>query len=49
MKKNIVWRLLVNIILYCAIAIALYCLYSPLNSDPNNKTRSAIHFVYQQF
>lgn len=49
MKKRIIRKVLINIILYTAIAIALYYLYSPLNNDPNNKTHSAIHFVYQQF
>ena len=42
-------KFLTNLILYVAIALAIYYLYSPLNDHPNNLTRSAISFVYQQF
>jgi len=46
--KNIK-KALVKIILFSAVAIVLYVLYSPFNKHPNNKTGSSIQFVYQQF
>ncbi|MGD0710006.1 MAG: hypothetical protein ABR968_02380 [Bacteroidales bacterium] len=49
MNRIITKRLFINIILYIAIALAIYWLYSPLNNDPNNKTSSSVHFVYQKF
>jgi hypothetical protein len=42
-------RFLGNLILYSGIALALYVLYAPGNKHVNNKTHSAIQFVYQQF
>lgn len=47
--KDIRNRFLINLVLYLVIAFAIYYLYSPLNDHPNNLTRSAISFVYQQF
>jgi hypothetical protein len=38
-----------NLLVFTAIAFALYYLYSPLNKHPNNNTRSSAAFVYQQF
>jgi hypothetical protein len=49
MKRITVKKFVINVLLYCAIAIALYYLYSPLNNNPKNKTGSTIQFVYQQF
>jgi hypothetical protein len=42
-------RFLFNTTMYIAIVFALYYLYSPFNHHSNNKTHSAIQFVYQQF
>lgn len=36
-------------LLYVCMSLALFYLYSPQNKHPENKTRSAIQFVYQQF
>jgi len=47
--KKIIKRFFINIILYSAIALTIYWLYSPLNHHAGNATRSAIQFVYQQF
>lgn len=47
--KHTLKQFLINLMLYVAIALAIYYLYSPLNEHPNNMTRSAISFVYQQF
>jgi hypothetical protein len=49
MKINNPQRFFINIVLYAAMALTIYFLYSPLNKNPNNKTSSAIQFVYQQF
>ncbi len=49
MKKVTIKKFLIHAVLYAGIAIAIYYLYSPLNNHPNNKTGSAIHFVYQKF
>jgi len=49
MKINSTKKVFINIILYTVIAVAIYYLYAPLNKNANNKTSSAIQFVYQQF
>jgi len=49
MKTQNIKTFFLNALLYGAIAIVLYLLYSPLNDDPANKTSSSIQFVYQQF
>ena len=49
MKPVSVKRFLVNLVLYFFIAGSLYFLYGPSNKHPNNKTCSAVQFVYQQF
>ncbi|HRH02918.1 MAG TPA: hypothetical protein PLI68_05645 [Bacteroidia bacterium] len=36
-------------LLYVSMSLALFYLYSPMNKHPENKTISAIQFVYQQF
>lgn len=48
MKKTFI-KTVLNIVLYTAIGVMMYFLYSPLNPHPNNKTSSSITFVYQQF
>jgi len=48
MKKNAV-RFVLNLLLYLCIALSVYFLYNPLNRHPNNKTRSSVQFIYQQF
>lgn len=47
--KQSLKQFFINLVLYVVIAVAIYYLYSPLNDHPNNLTRSAISFVYQQF
>lgn len=47
--KHTVKQFLINLVLYAVIALAIYYLYVPLNTHPNNQTRSAVSFVYQQF
>jgi hypothetical protein len=49
MKKTLFLRFLINSMIYLVIALAIYYLYSPLNHHPDNRTRSAVQFVYQQF
>lgn len=49
MKTKEIKTFFLNAVLYSAIAVLLYLLYSPLNDDPANKTSSSIQFVYQQF
>lgn len=49
MKLNAPVRFLLNVVLYTAIVVAMYLLYSPLNNHPKNKTGSSTQFVYQQF
>ena len=49
MKKSSIRKMFTNIVLYAAMAVIIYYLYSPLNKNANNKTSSAIQFVYQQY
>jgi hypothetical protein len=42
-------KFLLHTVLYTAIALALYWLYSPHNDHPNNTTGSSAQFIYQQF
>jgi len=49
MKNNPFAKGLINFLIYLSIAISCYLLYSPKNDHPNNKTGSAVQFVYQQF
>ena len=42
-------KFLLHTVLYTAIALALYWLYSPRNEHPNNTTGSSAQFIYQQF
>ncbi len=49
MRIEILKKFIRNTLLYFVIAVAIYYLYSPLNRHPDNKTHSAIQFVYQQF
>lgn len=49
MNLNNIKHFFANTFLYLLIVVLLYYLYSPLNNNPNNKTSSAIQFVYQQF
>ncbi len=49
MKSSGAVLFLKNLILYSAVAMLLYYLYSPLNKNPNNKERSSTQFIYQQF
>lgn len=49
MKHTLTKRFFINTLLFLVIASALYYLYAPLNHHPNNRTHSAISFVYQQF
>lgn len=49
MKTKSIKTFFLNMILYSAIAVLIYLLYSPLNDHPNNKTSSSTQFVYQQF
>lgn len=48
MKRNYK-RFVLNLLLYLGIALSLYFLYAPLNRHPNNTTKSAVQFIYQQF
>lgn len=49
MKTQNIKTFFLNIVLYSAIAVLIYLLYSPLNEHPDNKTSSSTQFVYQQF
>jgi hypothetical protein len=49
MNKFIAKQFIINTLIYSAIALALYFLYSPFNNHPKNKTTSSVKFVYQQF
>ena len=49
MKITYLKKFLMNVILYIAIAMSLYYLYSPMNNYRGNKTNSTVKFVYQQF
>jgi hypothetical protein len=49
MKPTNVRKFLLHTVLYTAIALALYWLYSPNNVHPNNTTGSSAQFIYQQF
>lgn len=49
MKIASIRKFLVNVILYSAIAISLYLLYSPFNNYTGEKTKSTVKFIYQQF
>ncbi len=49
MKENRFTKALINFLVYLLIGMSCYLLYSPHNDHPNNKTGSAITFVYQQF
>lgn len=49
MKNNIIARSLIKTLLYMAIALSLYLLYSPANDHPNNQAGSSTQFIYQQF
>lgn len=47
--KSLVVKMIVHTVIYTAIVVALYIIYSPLNKHPKNQSGTSSQFVYQNF